>query len=96
MVEICDLLALKVEEIIKGGDFPIILGGDHSISMGSVGGVVKANKELGLIWIDAHGDFNTYESSESGNIHGMPLAAILGRGDKELVGCGGVSLRLKK
>ncbi|WP_027339506.1 arginase [Halonatronum saccharophilum] len=96
VVEICDLLAFKVERVIRDGNFPIILGGDHSISMGSVGGAARANKELGLIWIDAHGDFNTYESSQSGNIHGMPLAAILGRGEENLVRCGGIHPKVKE
>lgn len=64
--------------------FPIVLGGDHSLSMGSVAGVA-ARKEVGVIWVDAHGDFNTPETSPSGNIHGMPLAVLAGLGHPRLV-----------
>ncbi len=64
--------------------FPIVLGGDHSISLGSVTGCSRQQR-LGLLWIDAHGDFNTPETSPSGNIHGMPLAALCGLGDLRLV-----------
>ena len=66
---------------------PIFLGGDHSISIGTVGGV-SDQAPTGLLWVDAHGDFNTPETSPSGNIHGMPLAALLGRGAPELVDLG--------
>jgi len=62
------------------GGFPLVLGGDHSIVMGSVAASVHTGK-TGLIWVDAHGDFNTPDTSPSGNVHGMPLAALLGRGD---------------
>ncbi len=66
------------------GAFPIILGGDHSISMGSVAGVSRG-KRTGVLWIDAHTDLNTPEMSPSGNIHGMPLAHLLGKGDERLL-----------
>jgi arginase len=66
------------------GHIPITLGGDHSLSLGSVRGVAR-HKPLGLIWIDAHGDFNTHLTTPSGNIHGMPLAALAGLGDPRLV-----------
>jgi arginase len=66
--------------------FPIVLGGDHSISMGSVAGVAHGSKErTGLIWIDAHTDINTPDTSPSGNIHGMPIAHLLGYGDERLL-----------
>jgi arginase len=82
------LLARKVERIAAGGDFPLVLGGDHSIAVGTVSGIAAAarsqKKKVGLLWIDAHGDINTPETSPSGNIHGMPLAALLGFGAGEL------------
>lgn len=67
--------------------FPIVLGGDHSIAMGSVTGCSRKMR-TGVIWVDAHGDFNTPETSPSGNIHGMPLAALCGLGDPRLVDLG--------
>ena len=84
----CQKLADKVEAALESGSKPIILGGDHSIATGSVSGLAsfyrKRDQRVGVIWFDAHGDMNTPESSPSGNIHGMPFAAILGRGAKEL------------
>lgn len=81
-------LAEMVETALAEGAMPIILGGDHSIAIGSVAGVSsfyrKQNQKIGLIWLDAHTDINTPETSPSGNIHGMPLAALLGYGAKEL------------
>ncbi len=64
--------------------FPVILGGDHSIAMGSVTGCSRRQR-TGLIWVDAHGDFNVPETSPTGNIHGMPLAALCGYGDRRLI-----------
>jgi arginase len=69
---------------IQGGRFPLVLGGDHSLSAGSIRGAAK-HKKLGVIWVDAHADFNTAETTPSGNIHGMPLAALCGLGDRRLV-----------
>ncbi len=74
-------------EILKNLDddsFPLVLGGDHSIAMGSVAGVAR-RKRTGLLWIDAHSDVNTPQTSPSGNIHGMPLSHLLGFGDKRLL-----------
>jgi len=68
--------------------FPIFLGGDHSMAAGTVGGV-SAGAPIGLLWIDAHGDMNTPRSSSSGNVHGMPLASLLGPEPGELAGLGG-------
>jgi len=76
-------LAGAVATSIRGGRFPLVLGGDHSLSVGSVRGAAK-HKKLGLIWLDAHADFNTHETTPSGNIHGMPLAALCGLGDPRL------------
>ncbi|HUE99503.1 MAG TPA: arginase [Anaerolineales bacterium] len=77
-------VAGAVATCIQGGRFPVVLGGDHSLSVGSIRGAAK-HKKLGLIWVDAHADFNTAETTPSGNIHGMPLAALCGLGDSRLV-----------
>jgi len=88
IAEACQKLAERVEAALESGSTPIILGGDHSIAIGSVAGLAafhrKRDKRVGVIWFDAHGDMNTPEISPSGNIHGMPFAAILGRGVREL------------
>jgi arginase len=93
------LLGRKVERIMDRGHFPLVLGGDHSIAVGTVSGIAafcqRQGKKLGLLWIDAHGDINTPESSPSGNIHGMPLAALLGFGVEELTEIGGAAPRLE-
>ena len=77
-------VAGAVATSIQGGRFPLVLGGDHSLSVGSICGAAK-HKRLGVIWVDAHADFNTPETTPSGNIHGMPLAALCGLGDPRLV-----------
>lgn len=77
-------VAGAVATSIQGGRFPLVLGGDHSLSLGSIRGAAKY-KKLGVIWVDAHADFNTAETTPSGNIHGMPLAALCGLGDPSLV-----------
>lgn len=79
---------------IEDGEIPIFLGGDHSASIGTVGGVTH-NAEIGLIWIDAHGDFNTPETSDSQNVHGMALAVLLGLGPRELVDIGRPGQKVK-
>lgn len=84
-------LAKAVKDIREEGSFPLILGGDHSIAIGSIAGMASEKDRLGVIWIDAHGDFNTTETTPSGNIHGMPLAASVGLGESKLVNCGGFS-----
>ncbi len=73
-----------VSTSLQSGHFPLVLGGDHSLSLGSIRGAAQA-KQLGVIWIDAHADFNTDKTTPSGNIHGMPLAALCGLGDKRLI-----------
>lgn len=78
-------LAKIVDEQITLGRFPLVLGGDHSIAIGTIAGVSNHYKDLGLIWYDAHGDINTDETTPSGNIHGMPLAASLGFGHERLI-----------
>lgn len=93
IVRASKMLATKVEKIMTAGHFPLVLGGDHSIAIGTVSGIAsyckRKRKKLGVIWIDAHGDINTPSTSPSGNIHGMPLAALLGLGPKDLSGIGG-------
>lgn len=78
-------LAAKVNEIIQSNRFPLVLGGDHSIAIGSIAGIAKHYQSLGVIWYDAHGDLNTADTSPSGNIHGMPLAICLGLGHPDLI-----------
>ena len=80
-------LSQRVERSLLAGRFPLCLGGDHSLALGSVRGAART-RPLGLIWVDAHADFNTAETTPSGNIHGMPLAALAGLGDPRLVGTG--------
>jgi len=94
----CEQLATEVEEILKANQLPLVLGGDHSIAIGSFAGAAsyykKQNETLGLIWFDAHADMNTPESTPSGNIHGMPLAALLGYGTPELTNVAGFAPKL--
>jgi arginase len=94
----CEQLAAEVEEILKAGQLPLILGGDHSIAIGSFAGATshykKQNETLGLIWFDAHADMNTPETTPSGNIHGMPLATLLGYGTPELTNVAGFAPKL--
>ncbi|MBC2856716.1 MAG: aminotransferase class I/II-fold pyridoxal phosphate-dependent enzyme [Cetobacterium sp.] len=82
----CEKLAASVNEAVRDGYRPITIGGDHSIALGSISGV-SLEKEVGVVWIDAHGDMNTDETTISGNIHGMPLALLQGVGDRDLVNC---------
>lgn len=78
---ICAELAVIVERAVREGGFPVILGGDHSIAIGTLDGLKRARgKPAGLVWIDAHGDINSPQSSHSGNVHGMPLWFALERG----------------
>src|SRR5215471_8008409 len=77
-----------LEARLEAGKFPLILGGDHSVAAGTMAGIAefykREHQKVGLIWIDAHSDINTPDTSPSGNVHGMPLAAILGLGPPEL------------
>ena len=88
-------LAARVDKIIEEDSFPLILGGDHSIAIGTLAGVAKHYDNLGVIWFDAHGDLNTEETSPSGNIHGMPLAVSLGLGHPDLVNLYGYEGKVK-
>jgi len=89
----CEALRDKVIGVLQKGRMPVVLGGDHSIAMGTISGLSRFHRErggkIGLIWFDAHGDMNTPETSPSGNIHGMPLAVALGLGDAGLAGLAG-------
>lgn len=89
----CDALAQQVKEILEAGELPVTLGGDHSVAIGSLSGFSSYcrahNQNPGLIWFDAHADMNTPDTTPSGNIHGMPLAVVLGHGTPELVNIGG-------
>lgn len=89
------VLAEKVDAIISKQSFPLVLGGDHSIAIGTLAGVSKHYENLGLIWFDAHGDLNTDETTPSGNIHGMSLAVSLGFGNDDLVNIHGYSPKIK-
>ncbi len=77
-------VAGAVATSVQAGHFPLVLGGDHSLAFASVRGMARF-KKIGLVWVDAHADFNTAETTPSGNIHGMPLAALAGLGDSRLV-----------
>ncbi len=89
IAETCGDVAAAAEKSLSEGFLPLVLGGDHSIAAGVAAGVAnyfrKEKKQIGYLWLDAHGDMNTPESSPSGNVHGMPLAAIMGYGAPELV-----------
>lgn len=89
--EVNERLAETVSHVMEKGDFPLILGGDHSLSIGTIAGVTKHVQNLGVIWFDAHADMNKSETSPSGNIHGMSLAVGLGVGHPNLVSIGGFS-----
>ena len=92
------LLASKVEKVLERDEFPLVIGGDHSMALGTIAGISsycrKRRLKLGVIWIDAHTDMNTEQTTPSGNIHGMPLAASLGLGNEKLVNLYGFSPKL--
>lgn len=98
MVKACAVMSEAVKKILSDGNFPIILGGDHSIAMGTFSGMSSffraEGREIGLIWFDAHADMNTPETSPSGNLHGMPLAALLGHGAESLVNLEGFAPKI--
>ncbi len=91
----CRSLAARVERAMRQGRFPIVLGGDHSVAVGAVNGVAahyrRRGHRIGVIWLDAHTDMNTPETSPSGNVHGMPLACLVGSGPRELARLLGVA-----
>lgn len=87
-------LAATVEREMGAGQLPLVMGGDHSIAIGTVKGVLRQVRRLGVIWFDAHTDVNTAETTVSGNIHGMPLAVLLGYGDPRLLSVGGAETKV--
>jgi arginase len=88
IIDCCQRLGERVAHTVGRGRFPLVLGGDHSIAVGTVSGIASVHRErqqkIGLIWFDAHADMNTPETSPSGNVHGMPLAALLGFGSEPM------------
>lgn len=85
IIDVTQKLNKEVSASIENNKFPLVLGGDHSIAIGSISAISKHYKNLGVIWYDAHGDLNIPEESPSGNIHGMPLRILTGEGPKELL-----------
>lgn len=98
IADACESQRLKVYDALKKGNFPLVLGGDHSIAIGTIAAISsyyrESEQEIGVIWVDAHADMNTPDTTHSGNIHGMPLAVALGRGASELVNLGGFSPKI--
>ena len=94
----CEKMIEAVKKVLGAGEMPVIIGGDHSIAAGTISAVSShfraEEKEVGLIWFDAHADMNTPETSPSGNIHGMPLAAVLGYGCEEMVNLEGFAPKI--
>lgn len=99
IVTVCQTLSERVDGILREGAFPLVLGGDHSVAIGTIAGAARYYHErgerMGVIWVDAHSDMNTPATTPSGNIHGMPLAVSLGSGASELTGIGGFSPKIK-
>lgn len=98
MLASCQNIANSVSEVLDSGFLPLIIGGDHSIAIGTLSGISSyfhnKGQEIGLIWFDAHADTNTPDTSPSGNIHGMPLATVLGKGNPELVNLHGFAPKI--
>ena len=97
---VCDQVAARTRAVIEAGGIPLVLGGDHSLAMGSIAGTASAAAAagcgpVGVIWVDAHADMNTPETSPSGNVHGMPLAALLGKGPDRLTQISGAAPALR-
>lgn len=95
VLKVSEKLSNKVEETVRKKSFPLVLGGDHSIAIGTIAGLATHYNNLGVIWYDAHADLNTPETSPSGNIHGMPLAISIGLGDEKLVNINQISPKIK-
>jgi len=95
VVTMNEQLAARVSALAEAGTFPLVLGGDHSIAIGTLAGLTRHYRNLGVIWIDAHSDLNTPDTTPTGNIHGMSLAVSLGKGDRRLTSIGGVKSTIK-
>ncbi len=94
VVDACARIYQASREAVADGAIPLVLGGDHSIALGTVGGASHDHR-VGVLWVDAHGDFNTPTTSPTGNLHGMPLAALCGRGAAEMVDLGRAGPKVK-
>jgi arginase len=94
ILKVSEELADAVTSALIAKEFPLILGGDHSIGLGSITGITRVYKDISVIWIDAHADFNTEDTTPSGNIHGMILAALAGIGNSRLTDIGGWAPKL--
>lgn len=96
---VCTNVAAQVRAALREGYIPVVLGGDHALAAGSIAGaaayLAEKGQRLGVVWVDAHGDLNTPATSRSGNVHGMPLAALLGHGDKAMSSIGGAQPSLR-
>lgn len=99
ITDVCTEVARRTRGALDDGRIPVVLGGDHALAAGSIAGAAAhlqaKGQRLGALWIDAHGDLNTPATSRSGNVHGMPLAALLGHGDKAMVGISGEAQALR-
>jgi arginase len=99
ITDVCVEVAARTRAALEEGRIPVVLGGDHALAAGSIAGAAAhlraKGQRLGAIWVDAHGDLNTPATSRSGNVHGMPLAALLGNGDKAMSGIAGGGAALK-
>lgn len=96
IVKVNEQLHLMVSEAMKEGVIPLILGGDHSLGIGSLAGLASDGRCFGLIWFDTHGDYNSLDTTDSGNIHGMPLAVANGIGAQELTSIGGEQKKIRE
>lgn len=90
---VCEEVAARIAAL-PAEVLPIAIGGDHAVSMGTVAGAARAER-IGLVWIDAHTDFNTPQSSMTGNVHGMPVASLVGLGDQRLIDIGGAGAKVR-
>jgi arginase len=99
ITDVCVDVAARVRSALEAGQIPVVLGGDHALAAGSIAGaaahLAAGGHRLGVVWVDAHGDLNTPATSRSGNVHGMPLAALLGNGDKAMASIGGAQGAIK-
>ncbi len=99
VARVCNRLRLRTRKALDDGEVPLVLGGDHSIAAGTVSGVSEhfhhKGESIGLIWVDAHADMNTPGTSPSGNVHGMPLASLMGHGPEVLTEMGGFSPKVR-
>lgn len=96
IVKVSEELQAAVAKALKDGTVPLVLGGDHSIEIGSLAGVAAGGRCFGVIWFDTHGDYNSPETTTSGNIHGMPLAVANGIGARELTKIGGEHRKIRE